>query len=148
VPTGAAAPRHARPIVVVFTAMLVVCALGPFNLWPFSNWQLFSHLRTDQQSGWDAVAIDSSGHTRDDPIASLPSGHSGFASTMAAFAHRSPSARDAICDAWLNAAAEKFGPSTRLLKIYRLQWLLSDRHGDRPPPRHRTLVLSCSERGA
>jgi hypothetical protein len=50
---------------------------------------------------------------------------------MAAFAHLSPSARDAICDAWLNAAAEKFGPSTRLLKIYRLQWLLSDRHGDR-----------------
>jgi hypothetical protein len=132
----------------VFLATLVVCALGPFNLWPFSNWQLFSHLRTDQQTGWDAVAIDSAGHARDDPIASLPSGQRGFASTMAAFAHRSPSARDAICDAWLIAATEKFGPGTRLLRIYRLQWLLSARHGDRPPLRQRTLVLSCSERSA
>jgi hypothetical protein len=92
--------------VVVFTAMLVVCALGPFNLWPFSNWQLLSRLRTDQQTGWDAVAIDSAGRARDDPIASLPYGHRGFASTMAGFSQRSPSARDAICDAWLNAATE------------------------------------------
>jgi hypothetical protein len=134
--------------VFVFLATLVVCALAGFNLWPYSNWELFSRLRTDQQSGWEAVAIDSSGHPRDDPIASLPYGHQGFAATMATFSNRSPSGRDAVCDAWLNDAAGRLGESTRLLRIYHLHWLLSDRHGHHAAPRQRKLVLSCSERSA
>ena len=133
---------------VVFLATLVVCALGGFNLWPYSNWELFSRLRTDQETGWDVVALDSVGDVRDDPTASLPYVHRGFGSTMAVFPDRSPYAQDAICDAWLNDATKKFGESTRLLKIYRLHWLLSDRHGSRAAPRQRTLVVTCRERSA
>ena len=133
---------------VVFLATLVVCALGGFNLWPYSSWELFSRLRTDQETGWDVVAVDSAGDVRDDPTASLPYSHRGFVSTMATFPDRSPSAQDAICDAWLNDATQRFGESTRLLKIYGLHWLLSGRHGNRAAPRQRKLVVICRERSA
>ena len=126
---GTAAPRYARPFVVVFLATLIVCALGGFNLWPYSSWELFSRLRTDQETGWDVVAVDSAGDVRDDPTASLPYSHRGFVSTMATFPDRSPSAQDAICDAWLNDATQRFGESTRLLKIYGLR---RDRCASRP----------------
>jgi hypothetical protein len=141
---GQAAPRYARPFVLLFLATLVVCAAAGLNLWPFSSWELFSRLRTDQAAGWDALAVDSAGRTRDDPIPSLPYGHRGFGATMAMFHGDSPSARDAICDTWLNEATRRLGSSTRELKIYRLHWLVSERGG----PRRRKLVVICRERSA
>jgi hypothetical protein len=140
----AAPRRQARPFVAMFVATLSICALAGFNLWPFSSWELFSRLRTDQQTGWDVVGIDSSGRTRDDPIAALPYGHRGFAATMAAFSDRSPSTRDAICDAWLSSATEELGSSTRFVEVFHLRWELSDRQA----PRKRELALVCSERVA
>jgi hypothetical protein len=142
---SAAAPRYARPFVAGFLAMLLVCALGPFNLWPFSNWELFSRLRSDQQTDWEAIAIDRTGRGRVDP---LPQGYRSFSSAIARFPARSSAERNAICVVWVRDATQQFGPSTRLLRIYHLEWLLSDRHGNRPAPRHRTLVWVCSAKGA
>jgi hypothetical protein len=123
----AAAPCYARPFVAMFLAAVVVCALAAVNAWPFSNWELFSRLRADQESSWVAVAVDAAGRDRDYPIAALP---------------RSASARDAVCDRWLRVAR------TDRLDVYRLTWLLTGRRGNRPAPRRRTLVWVCSERGA
>jgi hypothetical protein len=53
-----AAPRYARPFVAIFVGMVVVCALAPLNLWPFSNWELFSRLRGPVESYWEAVVED------------------------------------------------------------------------------------------
>lgn len=137
------APGYARPFVALFLAVLVLCALAAWNLWPFPAWELFSHLRTDQQAGWQALAVDRAGHARNYPIASLGHGYRGFGFIMVDFARRSVAERDAICTAWLHSATERFGPKTRLLRIYHVTWLLSDRQGNRPAPHHRILVWTC-----
>jgi hypothetical protein len=139
-----AAPRYARPFVAVFLTALIVCALVPFNAWPFSDWELFSRLRTDRQTGWEAVAVDSAGRVRDDPI--VP--YRTFVSVANHFAGRSAAERDADCISWLHDASGRFGPGTRFVRIYRLEWLLSDRQGNRAAPRHRTLTWICSATGA
>jgi hypothetical protein len=144
------APRYARPFVTLFLAALVFCAVGAVNAWPFSDWDLFSRLRTDRETGWKAVAVDSAGRQHDDPLAALPQGYRGFGSVMADFSGRSSSERNAICAAWLRGATEQFGPSIRVLRIYHLEWLLSDRRGSRaaPNPAGRTLTWICTARGA
>jgi hypothetical protein len=124
---SAPVPRYARPFVAIFLAALFVCALAAVNAWPFSNWELFSRLRSDRETRWIAVAVDSAGRDRAYSITAVP---------------RSSAPRDALCDRWLHIAGV---PS---LEVYRLSWLLSGRHGDSPAPRHRTLVWVCSERAA
>jgi hypothetical protein len=146
--TASAAPRYARPFVALFLATLVVCAVAAVNLWPFSNWELFSRLRTDRQTGWAAVAVDQSGRAHPYPIVSLGHGYRGFGFIAAHLAERSPAERNAICTAWLRGATERFGPSTRLVGIYRLAWLLSDREGERAAPPRRALAWTCGAKGA
>ena len=143
-----AAPRYARPFVAVFLAALVVCPLAGWNLWPFSAWALFSRLRTDRQTAWAAVAVDSAGRARPYRIASLAHGFEGFRVLAPGLAGRSVVDRDAICTAWLRGAVDRFGPGTRLVRIYRLEWRLSDRRGGREPPIQRTLVWTCTVKGA
>ena len=145
---SAAAPRYARPFVALFLATLVVCALAPVNAWPFSSWELFSRLRTDRQTGWEAVAVDSAGRERNYPIASLRYGYRSLRLIMADFSESSAARRDRLCAAWLRGATEQFGPSTRLVRIYQLEWLLSERRGSSATPAHRTLAWTCSTKGA
>ena len=132
----------------VLLATLVVCALVPLNLWPFSNWELFSRLRMDRQTGWALVAVDSTGRVHAYPVASLARGYRGVASVMANFSERSVTERNAVCAAWLRNASERFGSSTRFVRIYRLEWLLSDRQGNRAAPPHSALAWICAEKGA
>lgn len=145
---GPAPPRHARPFVALFLTALVVCPLALVNLWPFSSWRLFSTLRTDRETSWEAVAIEPSGRERAVPIVSLPHGYRGFRFVLAGFAKQAQPARDAICAAWLHEANDELASSTRLVRIYRLEWHLSDRRGDRAAPGSRTLVWVCNARGA
>jgi hypothetical protein len=145
---SAAAPRYARPFVGLFLAMLFVCALAAVDLWPFAPWELFSHLRTDRQTGWEAVVVASTGRARDFPIASLSHGYRGFGFIMPGFSNRSEADRDAICAAWLRSATARFAPNTRALRIYRLTWLLSDRSGNRAAPPHRRVAWTCTPKGA
>jgi len=144
-PTGGA-PRQARPFVAAFLATLVVCGLAPFNLWPFSNWELFSRLRT--QTRWEAVAVAWTGRERAYPIASPRHGYRGFAAVSGGFSKQSAAQPDASCAAWLRGATEVLGTKTRLVRIYRMEWLLSDRRGHRAPPRQRTLIWVCTAKGA
>ena len=146
--TSAAAPPHARSFVAVLLATLVVCALVPLNPWPFSNWELFSRLRMDRQTGWALVVVDSTGRVHAYPVASLARGYRGLASVMTDFSRRSATERDAVCAAWLSTARERFGSSTRLVRIYRLEWLLSDRQGNRAEPPHSALAWICTGKGA
>ena len=146
--TSATAPPHARSFVAVLIATLVVCALVPLNLWPFSNWELFSRLRMDRQTGWALVVVDSTGRARAFPVASLARGYRGVASVLADFPKRTAPERDAVCATWLRTARERFGSSTQLVRIYRSEWLLSDRQGNRAEPPHTALTWICSGKGA
>lgn len=141
-------PRHARPFVAAFLLAIVVCALVPFNPWPFSDWELFSRLRSDRQTAWEAVAVESSGRTVAYPVGSLPRGYRGFASTMTRFSTRSPSSRDAACETWIRAASTELGAQTSRFRIYEVSWLLSGKQGHRRAPRSRALEWTCSARGA
>ena len=142
------APRLARPFVALFLTVLVVCPLMGSNPWPFSNWELFSRLRSDRQTAWAAESVDSSGRERGYAFRAVPRGHRGFEVTMRGFSRRPATERNAICTEWLQGAAEHLGPSTRLLRIYRLTWRLSDRRGDRAAPPSRALAWTCNGKGA
>jgi hypothetical protein len=120
----------------------VVCPLGVFNLWPFSSWELFSHLRTDRQSGWQAVAVGAGGRVRVD--SNVTRGYRGDDFKIASFASEPVAQRNETCEAWLHAAR----PGTRTVEIYHLVWRLSDRHGKRAAPPRRTLAWVCTARGA
>jgi hypothetical protein len=134
--------------VALFLALLVVCALAAWNLWPFPAWELFSRLRTDRQNSWLATSVDRTGRERAYPFGSRPHGYRGFRFIVAGFAGRSTADRDAICAAWLGGAKRRSGPSIRRVRIYRLDWRLSNRRDSRAAPPHRTLAWTCTRSGA
>jgi hypothetical protein len=118
-----AAPRYARPFVAVFVGLVVACALAPLNLWPFSNWELFSRLRGPVETHWEAVVQ-----------------HGGLVVDYAVGAHAS-------CGPLLRNAAARFGPETGV-RIYRIERLLSDRVGAHAAPSDWRLVVTCTAKGA
>jgi hypothetical protein len=110
----AAAPRYARPFVAVFVATLVICALAPLNLWPFSNWELFSRLRSPLETSWEVVAVERSGRVV-----------------------RSGVAEPASCATLLRI------DSARSVSIYHVELVLSQRVG-RHAALRRTLTATCT----
>lgn len=117
-----AAPRYARPFVAIFVGMVAVCALAPLNLWPFSNWELFSRLRGPIQISWEAAVW-----------------HHGVVSDYTIRPH-------AACAPLLRGATVRFGPTIDV-RIYLVERLLSDRIGAQAAPPDRTLVATCTARG-
>ena len=114
-----AAPRHARPFVAIFVGMVVVCALAPLNLWPFSNWELFSRLRGPVESYWEAVVE-----------------HHGLVADYTIGPHT-------FCALLLRSATVRFGVATDV-RIYHVERLLSDRIGAHDAPPYRMLVATCT----
>ena len=145
---SADAPRHARLFVAVFLGTIVVCAVASVNAWPFSSWRLFSSLRTDRQLSWQAVAVDAGGAERAYAMGVMAHGYRGFRPVMVGFATRSASSRDAICRAWVGGATKRFGADTTVVRIYRLTWKASHRHGQRAGPPLRTTAWTCTPEGA
>jgi hypothetical protein len=118
-----AAPRYARPFVAIFVGMVVVCALTPLNLWPFSNWELFSRLRGPVESYWEAVVED----------------HGLVVVDYTIGPHTA-------CLPLLRSATARFWPATDV-RIYHVERLLSDRLGSQAAPPYRTLVATCTPKG-
>lgn len=118
------APRYARPFVAVFVGMLVLCALVPLNLWPFSNWELFSRLRGPVESSWHAVVIEPNGQARDYSIPPR-----------------------SACAPLLRTATLRFGPVTGV-RIYHVEQRLSGGDGVHAASLHQTLVATCTAKGA
>jgi hypothetical protein len=118
-----AAPRYARPFVAIFVGIVVVCALAPLNLWPFSNWELFSRLRGPAESYSEAV-VEHQGRV----VVDFTIGP------------------HTACVPLLRNATARFGPSTDV-RIYHVERLLSDRIGAHAAPPHRTLVATCTAKG-
>lgn len=118
-----AAPRYARPFVVVFVGMLVACALAPLNLWPFSSWELFSRLRDPVATSWVAVVSGHDLRTRDLAVG-----------------------RHTACDPFLRSVTERFASATGV-RIYRVERPLSDGDHSHRVPSYRTLVVTCTAKG-
>lgn len=132
----------------LFLTAVVLFPAAAVNGWPFSNWRLFSVLRTAQATGWQAVAVDAAGQERNYPLASARHGYRGFGSVMSGFSKRSRRGRDAICRAWAQEATRQFGPGTARVRIYRLRWLVSERRNRGAVPPRPSLAWSCGPEGA
>ena len=144
---GARAPRLARPFVVVFLAMVIVCAAFTVEAWPFTAFHLFSHVREDRQTGWAAVAMDRRGGPHPYPLNELSQGYRGFRFLLVGFEDRSASEKDAICRTWVEGAPKLIGVDARTVRLYALSWRLSDRRGDRAAPPRRKLRYVCTAGG-
>jgi hypothetical protein len=134
--------RGVRVFVAVFLAAFVVCGLFGLELWPLTGWRLFSQLRTDHQVAWRATAVGEDGE-RQIVFAELPRAYRNFPLVMRTFLELPPAEQVAACRAWLDAARHA-EPGTRRVRLYRIDWYLSHRHGPRDGPAPRwTLLLSC-----
>jgi hypothetical protein len=143
------APWFARPFVVAFLGVLLVCPLFSVEAWPLTSFRLFSHLRHDEQTSWQAFGVDGRSREVRYPVASLGQGFRGFVFEMRTFAARSPNERDALCETWLEGARRAMpGHDVKTVRLYQTHWLLSRRRGRRALPPTRTLRYVCLPRGA
>jgi hypothetical protein len=139
--------RGVRVFVAVFLAAFVVCGLFGLELWPLTGWRLFSQLRTDHQVAWRATAVGEDGE-KQILFTELPRAYGNFPLVMRTFSELTPAEQTAACRVWLDAARHE-RPGTRTVRLYRIDWYLSHRHGPRdgPPPRF-TLLLACDHEAA
>jgi len=135
-------PGWARWFVRGFLIVFVVCGLVGIEAWPFTGFRLFSHLRTQHRTTWQAFSLDAEGRENVLSFAQLPSGYRGFVLIMQRYPDISPTDRDGMCRAWAEAAG------TSQVRVYRLDEDVLPRAGSRPAsPTSRTLLFTCGEVG-
>jgi len=136
--------RGVRVFVGAFLAVFLVCGFLGLELWPLTGWRLFSELRTDQQIAWRATAVGEAGETQI-RFEDLPHAYRNFALVMRTLSERPRAEQEAACRAWLDAV-RRGRPDTSTVRVYRIDWYLSHRHGsqDGPPPSS-TLLLACTQ---
>jgi hypothetical protein len=112
--------------------------------WPLTGFRLFSHLRYEQQTGWQAFAVAPDGREAWLPLSQFPGGYNGFPLVMKSFASRGPQDRADMCRAWTVAASGLRG-KTVAIRIYAIDRHLEPRQGHHAAtPPIRTLVYTCS----
>jgi hypothetical protein len=134
-----------RTFVAAFLAAFAVCGLFGIEAWPLTGWRLFSQLRTDHQVSWRAVTVDLRGHEKPILFDELPRGYRNFPLVMRKFTSLSSHEQAAACRAWLGAARRE-RTDVGAVRVYRVDWYLSHRHGSgEGPPPARTLLYSCTD---
>ena len=136
-------PSWAKAFGGVFLALFATCAVLGLEWWPFTGWKLFSQLRVDEQIAYEARYRDGGDEA---PVPWDRMGEArGFIFIMRDFA--AGRGQEAACVAWLDGLERNVGASRPVIRIYRHEWRLSDREGDRayrPPPE---LAWTCDRRG-
>ncbi len=136
-------PAWARWFVGLFLGAFVVCAVAGIEAWPLTGWRLFSHLRHEHQTTWQAFAVDSSGVETRVSFARLPAAYHGFTLIVSKFGSLPAGRRTETCRTWA-AAVRTSGEDVVALRIYRLDWNLVPRKDGRPAvPPTRTPELEC-----
>jgi hypothetical protein len=140
------APRWARRFVAVYlTAFCLAGLLGLEAAWPLTGWRLFADVRRDHQIAARAYVVTPGGREVGLPFWRLPPSHRGAVQLLARMERAAPAHREATCRAWAEAV-ESLGMEVTTIAIYRVEWDLSDRDGDRAAPAtRRTLLARCAE---
>jgi hypothetical protein len=142
------APRWSRAFVAVFLGAFALCGLLGIEAWPLTGWHLFSRLRSDHQVTWQAIAVTGSGTEQEVRFERLPRAYSNFRLLMRGFSSLSAADRAAACRAWAEAVRRE-GTSLASLRLYRVDWYVSYRHGSGSgPPPSRTLLYTCGAEGS
>jgi hypothetical protein len=145
---GEAIPRGVRWFVRAFLAAFILCGLAGIEAWPLTGFRLFSHLRHEQAVSWERTAVEAGGAERAITFAGLPDGYRSFVLLVSSFPSKPKEVRDAMCRAWVEGL-RRLDRHAVAMRIYELDQSLVPRSDGRPasPPR-RTLVVTCSDRGA
>ena len=135
---GVGVSRRVRRGVHLFLLAFAVTGVLHLELWPFTGFRLFSEVRTAQHEGWAIVAVDGDGEERAIRLAQLPVAFRNTGRLIDGFDRRSTAERDAICDAWADAA-RAHGEDVDRVRIYSV---VESVRPDGPPP-VRTLAYEC-----
>ena len=131
-------PRLARPFVALLIAAMVASAVFVWEPWPLTSFRLFSHLRVDEQTAWEATVVEPNGEELGYPL--------GFA--IRDFVDADEEQRDELCRTWVAAAPEIVAREAVEVRLYRRRWLLSERSGDRALPGSREHAFTCTSEGS
>jgi hypothetical protein len=140
------APRWARRFVWVFLAAFVAAGVIGIEVWPLTGWRLFADARQQVQTGWQATAVDSEGHTEPIDFRALAAGYQGDVQVLQTFSALPAAERAAVCDAWAAALRER-GRDVAEIRIYATRSDVGERDGDRGAPPARTLQHTCVDGG-
>jgi hypothetical protein len=142
--TGQRAPRWARWYVWSFLAAFAVCGVVGIEAWPLTGFRLFSHLRQEQQTDWQAYAVRPNGREIWLPMSRFPGGYNGFPLVMKTFSSISAERRSNMCRAW-TVAAGGLEPGAVAIRIYILDRHLEPRRGRRAAfAPTRALAYTCT----
>jgi hypothetical protein len=141
-------PRFARPFVALLIAGMIASALFVWEPWPLTSFRLFSHVRTDAQSGWRATTVAADGTELAYPLDSLDDGLRNFGFRMAEFVTADAQRRDELCRTWVAVVPDVLGRDAVEVRLYQRHWLLSERQGDRASPGVEKLAFTCTIEGA
>jgi hypothetical protein len=131
-------PRLARPFVALLIAAIVASAVFVWEPWPLTSFRLFSHLRFDEQTAWEATVVEANGEELGYPL--------GFA--IREFVDADGERRDELCRTWVAAAPELVAHQAVEVRLYHRRWLLSERSGDRALPGSREHAFTCTSEGS
>jgi hypothetical protein len=145
---GSEVPRLARPFVALLVLAMVASAIFVWEPWPLTSFRLFSHVRHDEQTAWEATAVAADGRELGYPVAAQPRGLRGFGFAMAEFAAASPGRQDDLCRTWLEAAPDALGGEVTEVRLHLRSWKLSDRSDDRALEGTRRHLFTCVGEGA
>jgi hypothetical protein len=130
-------PRFARPFVALLIAAMVASAVFVWEPWPLTSFRLFSHVRVDEQTAWQATVVKPTGDELAYPL--------GFA--IADFVRGDAERRNELCRIWIDAAPEVVGHRAVAIRLYERRWLLSRRRGDRALSGVTRRRFTCTRRG-
>ncbi|MGH9225165.1 MAG: hypothetical protein ACRD2W_15605 [Acidimicrobiales bacterium] len=129
-----------RAFVRTFLAVFVVCGLAGLNLWPFTGWHLFSHVRADRITAWEITTVDALGEEVGVPFADLPAGYRTSSHVASGLAGLLEAARLDVCRAW--ASADPGRRQVVEVRVYAIEESLRD-----PGARTRELRHVCQVAG-
>src|ERR671933_442030 len=89
--------RWVRVFVLGFLAVFTACGLFGVEAWPLPGFHLFSHLRHDRISGWDAVWVEPGVGERRIDFTSLGPAYRGGIAVLRGFPALSAERRMAAC---------------------------------------------------
>lgn len=141
------APWWARIVVVVVLGLLVVAFFKPvkFTFWPITSWQLFSGIRTAEQSDWLITSVAEDGTETRIPFEDMGPDQQRWLLVARSLPSRSDAARLTICRGWADVAREELGAeAVTEVRVYRVVRRAADRIQEPPEIVEQDLYLECA----